>query len=52
MFNIVKRRYFMLGQDVPTRRGAEKVIDDYGKEYVVVEKAAESSSRAPSIHPR
>lgn len=44
MFNIVKRRYFMLGQDVLTRREAEKAIDDYGKEYVVIETVAESSS--------
>ena len=44
MFKIVKRRYFMLGQDVLTRREAEKAIGDYGKEYVVVETVAEPSS--------
>jgi hypothetical protein len=44
MFNIVKRRYFMLGQDVLTRREAEKAIDDYGTDYVVVETVAEPSS--------
>jgi hypothetical protein len=37
MFNIVKRRDFMLGQDVPTKQEAEKAHDNYGGEYVVVQ---------------
>jgi hypothetical protein len=37
MFNIVRRRDFMLGQDVPTKQEAEKVRDEYGGEYVVVQ---------------
>jgi hypothetical protein len=39
MFNIVKRRDFMLGNHVLTRQEAEKLRDDYGKEYVVVQTA-------------
>jgi len=37
MFNIVKRRDFMLAGDLPTKEEAEKVRDRYGSEYVVVE---------------
>jgi hypothetical protein len=37
MFNIVKRRDFMLGQDLPTKQDAEKALDNYGKEYVVIQ---------------
>ena len=36
MFNVVKRRDFMLGQDLPTKQDAEKALDNYGKEYVVI----------------
>jgi hypothetical protein len=35
MFNIVKRRDFMLGQNV-SEQEAEKARDDHGKEYIVV----------------
>jgi hypothetical protein len=37
MFNIVKRRDFMLGRNVPTKEEADKFCRGYGKEYVVVE---------------
>jgi hypothetical protein len=37
MFNIVKRRDFMLAGDLPTKEEAEKLRDRYGAEYVVVE---------------
>ena len=40
MFNIVKRRDFMLADDLPTRQEAEKVRDQYGREYVVVSRHA------------
>ena len=36
MFNIVKRRDCMLGQDLPTKQDAENALDNYGKEYVVI----------------
>jgi hypothetical protein len=46
MFNIVKRKDFMLGHHVPTKQEAEKLRDDYGGEYVVVqiESAGETQS--------
>jgi hypothetical protein len=37
MFNIVKRRDFMLGNDVATREEAAQAALDYGREYVVVQ---------------
>jgi hypothetical protein len=38
MFNIVRRRDFMLGQDLPTRQEAEKLlIEKYGKDHIVVQ---------------
>ena len=42
MFNIVKRRDFMLGKNV-SKEEAEKARDDYGKEYVVVQQLDEPS---------
>jgi hypothetical protein len=44
MFNIVKRRDFMLGKNV-SKEEAEKARDDYGKEYVVVQQLDEPPSR-------
>ena len=37
MFNIVKRRDFMLGKNVSTKEEAEKTARDYGREYVLVQ---------------
>ena len=38
MFNIVRRRDFMLGRDLPTRQEAEKLLTEkYGKDHIVVE---------------
>jgi hypothetical protein len=38
MFNIVKRRDFMLGQHAQTRQEAEKLLTEkYGKDHIVVE---------------
>jgi len=45
MFNIVKRKDFMLGKNV-SKEEAEKARDDYGKEYVVVQQLDEPSRRA------
>jgi hypothetical protein len=40
MFNIVKRRDFMLGQHAPTRQQAEKLLaEKYGQDHIVVEAA-------------
>ena len=44
MFNIVKRRDFMLVKDF-SKEEAEKARDDYGKEYVVVQQLDEPTSR-------
>jgi hypothetical protein len=41
IFNIVKRRDFMLGHNVPTKQEAEKLRDQYGGEYVVVQSLEE-----------
>jgi hypothetical protein len=44
MFNIVKRRDFMLGQHAQTRQEAEKLLaEKYGRDHIVVE-AGELSS--------
>jgi hypothetical protein len=44
MFNIVKRRDFMLGQHAQTRQEAEKLLaEKYGQDHIVVE-ASEPSS--------
>jgi hypothetical protein len=38
MFNIVKRRDFMLGKPAQTRQEAEKLLSEkYGPDHVVVE---------------
>jgi hypothetical protein len=38
MFNIVKRRDFMLGQHAQTRQEAENLlVEKYGKDHIVVE---------------
>jgi hypothetical protein len=40
MFNIVKRRDFMLGQDVATAQEAEQRLrDQYDCDYIVVNRA-------------
>jgi hypothetical protein len=45
MFNIVKRRDFMLGQHAQTRQEAEKLLaEKYGHDHIVVE-ANEPSSK-------
>ena len=37
MFNIVKRRDFMLADDLPTLEQAEQMLfDKYGRDYIVV----------------
>ncbi len=36
MFNIVKRRDFMLGRNVATKTEAEEAAQKYGAEYVAV----------------
>jgi len=37
MFNIVRRRDFMLGRDVRTEQEAEKLIEEtYGADHIVV----------------
>jgi hypothetical protein len=46
IFNIVKRRDFMLGHDVPTKQEAEKLRDQYGGEYVVVQSLEEDQHLA------
>jgi hypothetical protein len=49
MFNIVKRRDFMLGQDLPTRQEAEKLLaEKYGRDHIVVE-AGEPTDTQPAI---
>jgi hypothetical protein len=40
MFNIVKRRDFMLADDLPTGQAAEELrLQNYGYEYIVVMRA-------------
>jgi hypothetical protein len=40
MFNIVKRKDFMLGQDVATAQEAEQRLrDQYDRDYIVVNRA-------------
>lgn len=36
MFNIVKRRDFMLGQNVATEEEAEQAAREYGADYIAV----------------
>jgi hypothetical protein len=44
MFNIVKRRDFLLGQHASTRQEAEKLLaETYGQDHIVVE-ATETAS--------
>jgi hypothetical protein len=50
MFNIVKRRDFMLGHDLPTRQEAEKTCVQYSREYVVVSRA-DSEPKAATEKP-
>jgi len=39
MFNIVKRRDFMLAGDLPTLEQAEQMLlDKYGRDYIVVKR--------------
>jgi hypothetical protein len=49
MFNIVKRRDFMLGQPAQTRQEAEKLLaGKYGQDHIVVEanRATRASGKA------
>jgi hypothetical protein len=47
MFNIVKRRDFMLGQHAQTRQEAEKLlVEKYGQDQIVVEAASHRATRA------
>jgi hypothetical protein len=48
MFNIVKRRDFMLGHDLPTRQEVEKMREQYGREYVVVSRTDSEPKAATS----
>jgi hypothetical protein len=50
MFNIVKRRDFMLGQNV-SEQEAEKARDDHGKEYIVVSIPARNGLDLTSVVP-
>lgn len=52
MFNIVKRRDFMLGQNV-SELEAEKARDDYGRDYVVVRTSDDHglSNSTPTLIP-
>jgi hypothetical protein len=54
MFNLVKRRDLMLGHDVPTQQEAEKLRDQYGKDYMVVQIPGETqpSNRSAKPHRR
>ena len=48
MFNIVKRRDFMLAHDVATEQEAEQRLrDQYGRDYIVVSRAAAEPVKAP-----
>ena len=48
MFNIVKRRDFMLAQDVATEQEAEQRLrDQYGRDYIVVSRAVAAPSNEP-----
>ena len=48
MFNIVKRRDFMLAQDVATEQEAEQRLrDQYGRDYIVVSRADAEPSKEP-----
>jgi hypothetical protein len=47
MFNIVKRRDFMLGQHAQTRQEVEKLLaEKYGQDHIVVEAASHRATRA------
>jgi hypothetical protein len=48
MFNIVKRRDFMLAQDVATEQEAkQRLRDQYGRDYIVVSRADAEPVKAP-----
>jgi hypothetical protein len=48
MFNIVKRRDFMLGQDVATVQEAEQWLrDQYDRDYIIVNRAAVEPVKEP-----
>jgi hypothetical protein len=52
MFNIVRRRDFMLGHDLPTREEAQKLCDEkYGGDHVVIETAPSVPARNPPAAP-
>jgi hypothetical protein len=47
MFNIVKRRDFMLADDLPTLSEADQLrLEKYGREYVVVTRAGSEPKAA------
>jgi hypothetical protein len=49
MFNIVRRRDFMLGRDLPTRQEAEKLLTEkYGKDHIVVEAGEPVTNTKPA----
>jgi hypothetical protein len=50
MFNSVRRRDFMLGQDLPTRQEAEKLLTEkYGKDHIVVEAGEPVTDTKPAL---
>jgi hypothetical protein len=50
MFNIVKRRDFMLGQDVATAQEAEQRLrDQYDCDYIVVNRADVEPVKEPQL---
>jgi hypothetical protein len=50
MFNIVRRRDFMLAQDLPTKEDAEKLLaEKYGRDHIVVE-TPEPTETQPAIN--
>jgi hypothetical protein len=54
MFNIVKRRDFMLADDLPTWRETEELRQQkYGHEYIVVIRAdIDPGKEPPAVDPR
>ena len=47
MFNVVKRRDFMLADDLPTLSEADQLrLEKYGREYVVVTRAGSEPKAA------
>ncbi len=47
MFNIVRRRDFVLADDLPSMQEAEQLLEKYGHDYIVVIRADTEPGKEP-----